>query len=322
VTSSCDTACALVLTRNRKRLLGDCVASLLGQTRPLQEIVVVDNASDDGTEAHLRERGLLGDPRVRLVRSEVNAGGAGGFARALAEGLRGDADWLWLMDDDADPRPDALERLLESPPARDPGVAVLAGSVRTPAGELELLHRGHVGRFMRALDAGAYVPGSHPALGFASFVGFLVRRDAAARTGLPRAEFFIGCDDVDYSLRVRAHGTIRLVPESEIVHRLGMGGGAPTRRSAFWNRALGLGYTSASWEGYWKNLLAIRNFLWIKRHGQGVGALAFAGLAATYAVKAVLYDPRPLRRLPWIARAARAAWQGRFDTLPGPDAWR
>jgi rhamnopyranosyl-N-acetylglucosaminyl-diphospho-decaprenol beta-1,3/1,4-galactofuranosyltransferase len=218
VTSSRDTATALVLTRNRKRLLGDCIASLLAQTRPLREIVIVDNASGDGTEAHLRGLGLLDDARVRFVRSEFNAGGAGGFARALAEGLRGDADWLWLMDDDAEPRADALERLLAAPAAGDPGTAVLAAAVRTPAGELELLHRGHVGRFMRVLPAAAYVPGTQPALGFASFVGFLVRREAAARTGLPRAEFFIGCDDVDYSLRVRAHGAIRLVPEAGIVH--------------------------------------------------------------------------------------------------------
>jgi GT2 family glycosyltransferase len=226
------------------------------------------------------------------------------------------------MDDDADPRPDALERLLAAPPARDPATAVLAGAVRTPGGELELLHRGHVGRFMRALPADAYVPGRHPALGFASFVGFLVRREAAARTGLPRAEFFIGCDDVEYSLRVRAHGAIRLVPEAEIVHKLGMGGGTATRRSRLWNRALGLSYTSASWDGYWKNLLAIRNFLWIKRHEQHARPLAFAGLTATYVAKSLLYDRRPLRRVPWILRAARAAWDGRFDTLPGPGDWR
>jgi rhamnopyranosyl-N-acetylglucosaminyl-diphospho-decaprenol beta-1,3/1,4-galactofuranosyltransferase len=319
VTGSRDTVCALVLTRNRKRLLAACVTSLLAQTHPLQALVVVDNASDDGTAEHLRELGLLGDPRVRYVRSERNTGGAGGFARAMREGLAGDTDWLWLMDDDADPRPDALERLLGSPPAADPGTAVLACTVRGPGGELELLHRGHVGRFMRALPAAAYAGGGHPELDFASFVGFLVRREAAARTGLPRAELFIGCDDVEYSLRVRRHGAIRLVPEAEIVHRLGMGGGAPTRRSAVWNRVLGASYTSPSWDGYWKNLYAIRNFLWIRR--AALGPVAFAGTTAAYIVKSLLYDERPLRRIPWIVRFAWAGWRGRLDRAPSPQAW-
>ena len=322
MTASRDTVCALVLTRNRKRLLGECVASLLSQTHPPAAVVVVDNASEDGTEAHLHELGLLGDPRVAFVRCEHNAGGAGGFARAVQEGLRRPVDWLWLMDDDAEPRPDALERLLAAPAATDPATVVLACAVRTPAGGLELLHRGHVGRFMRALPADAYRPGASPRLGFASFVGFLVRRDAAAATGLPRAELFIGCDDVDYSLRVRAHGDIRLVPEAEIVHKLGMGGGTTTRRSRLWNRVLGLAYTSAPWEDYWKTLYGIRNFAWIRRHHAGAGPFALAGLVAAYAGKALLYDQRPLRRIPWIVRFAVAGWRGRLGPTLTPEAWR
>jgi GT2 family glycosyltransferase len=315
-----DPVCALVLTRDRKQLLGECLAALLAQTRPVGAIVVVDNASSDGTREHLAGLGLLDDPRVEYVREEVNAGGAGGFARAVAEGLRRrDAGWLWLMDDDAEPRPDALERLLAAPEAAR--AAVLAPAVAQPDGELELLHRGHVGRFMRALPEAAYRDGGHPRLGFASFVGFLVRADAARAAGLPRAEFFIGCDDVEYSLRVRRHGDIRLVPEAVIVHKLGMGGGAPTRRSRFWNRVLGESYTSPSWEGYWKNLYAIRNFVWIRHHHGRVGRLGFAALVGAYVVKSLMYDERPLRRIPWIVRFALDGRRGRFRG-PSPEEWR
>ena len=310
-----DTVCALVLTRNRKRLLAECLAAVSAQTHPVASIVVVDNASDDGTET----LAALADPRVRYVREERNSGGAGGFARAVAEGLRTDAGWLWLMDDDAEPRPDALERLLAAPEAA--AAAVLAPAVRRPDGSLELLHRGNVGRFMRALPAAAYEPNVHRPLGFASFVGFLVRTDVARAAGLPRAEFFIGCDDVEYSLRARRHGEIRLVPEAVVVHKLGMGGGRPTRRSRFWNRVLGESYTAASWEGYWKNLYAIRNFVWIRHRYGRVGPLAFAGLTAAYVVKSLMYDERPLRRIPWIVRFALDGRRGRFDG-PSPEEWR
>lgn len=309
------TVCAVVLTRDRKHLLAECVRGLLGQSRPVDRLVIVDNASSDGTEEHLVQEGLLADERVRFERLERNTGGAGGFAAGVELALREPADWLWLMDDDSEPRPDALARLLESPAADDPGTAALAGAVRDPSGSLELLHRGHVGRLMRVLPGEEYAPGSSPTLGFASFVGFFVRAEVARAVGLPRAELFIGCDDVDYSIRVREHGAIRLVPESEIVHKPGMGGGAVTRRSRLWNRLLGLDYTSASWSGYWKNLYGIRNFVWIRHRYGRVSAPGFAALVGAYVVKSLLYDPRPLRRVPWIVRFA---WKGRRGDFTGP----
>jgi len=315
------TVCAVVLTRNRQELLVECLRALLAQTRPPACVLVVDNASTDGTAERLEREGLLARPEVRYERREENTGGAGGYAAGVRIGAGLGHDWLWLMDDDAEPHPDALERLLASPPAADPRTAVLATTVRTPTGELELLHRGHLGRFMRTLDPAAYEPGAgYAPLGFASFVGYLVRGDVARALDPPRAEFFIGCDDVEYSVRARRHGEIRLVPESVIVHKLGMGGGSVTRRSRFWNRALGFGYTSASWEGYWKNLYAIRNFMWVKHRYGRVSPLAFAGLTATYVVKALMYDRRPLRRIPWIVRYALNGRRGDFSG-PTPAQW-
>ena len=308
--------CACVLTRDRSALLAECLDGLRAQTRRVDRILVVDNASSDDTPALLAAR-----PDVEVVRLEVNGGGARGYAEAVRRGRETGADWLWLMDDEAEPRPDALERLLAAPAAADPATAVLAGAVEQPDGTLELLHRGHLGRFMTNLPASAYRAGEHPELGFASFVGFLVRGDVARRLELPRAEFFIGCDDVEYSLRARELGAIRLVPESVVVHKLGMGGGAATRRSRLWNRLLGGAWTSAPWPGYWKQLYALRNFVWIRQARVGLSPLAVAGIAGAYVVKAILYDERPLRRIPWIVRFARRGWRGDFSPHPTPAEW-
>ena len=312
--------CAFVLTRNRKRLLVECLEGLLGQTRPVARILVGDNASTDGTEELLRAEGILDRPEVGYFRLEENAGGAGGYAEGVRRGREEDVDWLWLMDDDAEPRPDALERLLGSPPAGDPETVALCTAVVTPDGAIDPLHRGHVGRFMRALPPARYRPGSYPRLGFGSFVGFMVRTSAARLLEPPRAEFFIGCDDVEYSIRLRRQGDIRLVPESVLVHKLGMGGGADTRRSRFWNRFLDLSYTSASWDQFWKNLYSIRNFMWIKHQYGDVSPLAFAGLTGTYVAKSLLYDDRPWRRVPWIVRYALNGRRGDF-TGPSPAEW-
>ena len=116
--------CAFVLTRNRKALLEECVRALLVQTHPVDEVIVLDNASTDGTEEHLRAAGLLDEPRLRFERREENTGGAGGFREGVRLAVAAGRDWIWLMDDDAEPRPDALERLLAA--ARD-GDAADAG---------------------------------------------------------------------------------------------------------------------------------------------------------------------------------------------------
>jgi rhamnopyranosyl-N-acetylglucosaminyl-diphospho-decaprenol beta-1,3/1,4-galactofuranosyltransferase len=117
--------CAAVVTYNRRELLVECLEALLAQTHALQSIVVVDNASTDGTPELLRERGLLDRDDVRLLRLAENRGGAGGFAAAVEATRAQDCDWIWLMDDDSEPVPDALERLLSSPPAGEEATVAL-----------------------------------------------------------------------------------------------------------------------------------------------------------------------------------------------------
>ncbi len=121
--------CALVVTFNRRALLAECLDALLAQTHPVARIVVVDNASTDGTPELLRKRGFLDRPEVELVRLPENLGSSGGFATGIERARAGDEDWVWVMDDDAEPRPDALATLLAAPQAADPGTAALCPRV-------------------------------------------------------------------------------------------------------------------------------------------------------------------------------------------------
>jgi len=313
--------CAFVLTRNRKALLLECLEALRSQTHPVKQIIVLDNASTDGTEEALRRERVLDWPELSFHRSAENTGGAGGFARGVALGVEAHREWIWLMDDDAEPRPDALARLVSAPAAQDLAVAALCSSVVHPDGEIDVQHRCQMGRFIRPMGLEAYEPGQYRRVQCASFVGFMIRTSVARSIALPRAEFFIAYDDAEYSLRVRALGDIRLVPESVLVHKLAVGGGSATRRSRFWNRVLGLNYTSVPWEAFWKQLYALRNFMWIKHQHGEVGSLAFAGLTLTYVLKSLLYDAGPLRRVIWIIRYALRGRRGDFSG-PTPEDWR
>jgi GT2 family glycosyltransferase len=181
-----------------------------------------------------------------------------------------------------------------------------------PDGTVDGLHRCRYGRVITPIPTPYR---GHQTVDCASFVGLLVRADAARAAGLPRAEFFLGYDDAEWSLRLRRHGEIRLVPEAGMLHKIPIGGTTRTRRSAFWNRLLGLSYESAPWSSYWKDLYRVRNFMWIKTAHDRVGPAEFALLTAVYAGKTLMYDERPLRRLPWLVRYAL---KGRRSDFSGP----
>src|SRR5215813_3941034 len=79
---------AVVVTYNRRDLLLESLAAVLAQTRAPDSVIVVDNASEDGTAAAVRE----GFPGVQVAELARNSGGAGGFAAGLALALAGRAD--------------------------------------------------------------------------------------------------------------------------------------------------------------------------------------------------------------------------------------
>lgn len=97
----------VVVTWNGAHLLPGCLDALERQTldRELYEVVVVDNASVDGTPALVAERW----PRVVLLRNDANLGFAGGCNTALRYTS---APFAMLVNNDAEPAPDVLERML------------------------------------------------------------------------------------------------------------------------------------------------------------------------------------------------------------------
>ncbi len=97
---------AVVVTYNRINWLKKNIDALLSQTRIPDEIIVVDNASTDGTYDFLKNLS-----KVKFKRLEENIGGAGGFAYGLKCAIDDEADWVWMMDDDALPYKNALEAL-------------------------------------------------------------------------------------------------------------------------------------------------------------------------------------------------------------------
>lgn len=106
--------CALVPTFNRAQYLSETLNSLLAQTHPLDEILVINDGSTDNTDEVVNRFG----PPVRLITKQN-----GGKSSALNMGLRETtADYIWVCDDDDLALPHGLESLfltLEAHPEAD-----------------------------------------------------------------------------------------------------------------------------------------------------------------------------------------------------------
>jgi rhamnopyranosyl-N-acetylglucosaminyl-diphospho-decaprenol beta-1,3/1,4-galactofuranosyltransferase len=307
-----ETVAAVVVTFNRKYLLTQCLTALLIQSRPLDKIFLVDNASTDGTQDLLRERGVLDSPLVEYVRLSTNTGGAGGFHEGLKRAYEAGFDWAWVMDDDAEPQPDALECL--SSGFAMSRVAALASLVVNEEMVPQLAHRGWVdlcrsdALVIRGV-AGDRLHESFIEINVSSFVGLAVNHEAIAAAGLPMREFFIHGDDVEYSGRLAAVGRIILVSRSRVVHK--------EVRLVADRQAVLMGRSShrTPWEKLWLDYYVVRNLIWLRRRHCSMRLCLVQAVRTLCreAAGAVMYDDRKGARVWFYMNAILDGWRGVFD---------
>ncbi len=201
---------------NRRELLLEAVGALHAQTVPLDRIVVVDNASTDGTS-----EALASDARgVDVVTLDRNTGGAGGFAVGLAAVLEDPRiDWVWLMDDDTIPTPTALEELVRVARLAPLDTDVLGSRVVWTDGREHPMNTPRPNPFASRARRESAAKRDTMDIRSTSFVSMLVRADAARRTTLPVADYFIWNDDFEYSSRLIRGRRGLAVPASVVVHK-------------------------------------------------------------------------------------------------------
>jgi rhamnopyranosyl-N-acetylglucosaminyl-diphospho-decaprenol beta-1,3/1,4-galactofuranosyltransferase len=251
--------CAIVPTYNRKELLTNCLKAMLRGTVVPETIIVVDNASTDGTKEHIESLFAkeIEQGKIIYISLKENMGCAGGLAAGLEKGMEMDVDFFWLMNDDTEPTENALLELLKR---ADQKTCVASIATDRNKQELSLGLGIRIDNKVKIFQFLSEIP-EHYILetSFAPFVGMLVPANIVSNIGFPRTDYFIWGDDVEYVHRMRKNGyKVKYVRESIVFH--------PIRKKVsvdfLWRKNIVI-IDEADWKQYY----AIRNHIYLySRH--------------------------------------------------------
>jgi GT2 family glycosyltransferase len=227
-----------IVTHNSRRFIRACLRSVFRQTHPALEIVVVDNASEDGTPELLARH----EGRIRLILNEKNVGFAAAQNQAIAASS---GAWVLVLNPDAALRPDFIEQLVEGGQL-DAKVGTVCGRLLSCGGDLQPLTPPTIDSAgiyftpsMRHFDRGWHEPddGRFRKMEYvfgASAAAALYRREMIADISIGGdffdPDFFVYREDADVAWRSQLLGWRCLyVPDAAGYHVRSVG---PVNRSA------------------------------------------------------------------------------------------
>ena len=222
-----DRVAVVIPNYDGERLLPGCLDALRAQTRAPDEIVVADNGSRDGSRRLLAER----YPEVRVLALGRNRGFAGGANAGVGEVS---AERVAVLNTDARPLPDWIERLLAAP-APDSvwawgSVLLEPGADRVESAGDQWSDEGYAWKLGRGEP-----PGALPAEPYEVFsppgAAPLFRRARFLELGGYDERFFLYYEDIDLAYRALLRGwRALLVPDARVEHDLGASGRGWKRR--------------------------------------------------------------------------------------------
>ena len=229
---------AVIVNWNAGRALGDCVGSLR-ESAPDAEVIVVDNASADGSAtAAEREH-----PQLRLIANDRNLGLAAGNNQGIRASTR---PFVLISNPDVVYPPGAVDALVDVMGRREKAAFVIArperpdGTLQTAAGDLPTLREALLGRQLAraraGVDHGFWWDGwdhdEERQIGRGLEASYLVRRAAIDEVGVQDERFRLDWEGIDWTERMRAAGwEIWFSPAARVVH---LGGGSIRKVQVRW----------------------------------------------------------------------------------------
>lgn len=271
---------AVFATMNRKQVAAECLTRLMGQSRTPEIIVIVDNASADGTADHLREIASDWNHGTCVVLGkDKNLGNAGGVRLAFEEALSLGAGAVWILDDDSWPEKNSLAELLSEVPS---GASVLSSIVLVPETDESVLPSPETDNrelsWPLQILVRTHPHPSKPSWKFASinelpaenwfrvrrsWLGALIPAEVYRKVGPINEALFLRGEDEDYPRRLERLGLETwLCRKSVLRHPRG----ANFRKVSLFGRQF---FVETNLKGD-KLYYRIRNMLWVKKTHSGL----------------------------------------------------
>lgn len=192
-------------TRNRVELLRRAVASVQAQTERRFELIIVDDASSDNTQAVLQQLAAA-DTRTRIVRNTIPSGGGG----ARNDGIKlSRGQWVAFLDDDDEWFPHKLERQLQTLQSNEVAVACSCGYILRSTCNASRLVAVRANTTVQQLLTKNCLGGASMCMCTSEALRAIGGFDPSLRSG----------QDLDLWLRLRQLGEIAVCAETLVLHR-------------------------------------------------------------------------------------------------------
>lgn len=292
----------IVLNYNGREDTLACLRSLEHLTYHNVNVVVVDNASSDGSEAAIR----AAYPTLTFIQTGANLGFTGGNNVGIRHALENGADYVLLLNNDTIVAPDFISVMVEVM-EQNPEVGVVGPMIYYFSAPETIWSAGGKIDWTRGLtsmvgvneeDKSQY--GLSPRqTDFVTGCALMAKRAVWEKAGLLDDKFFMYYEETEWCVRAtRAGYKIMLIPAAMIWHKISLEARATSPRTYYYmtrNRLLFLHRTRAGY-GSWFYTLS-----------------EYARTFLSWSVRPKWADKRPLRRIMW--QAIRDYWGGRFGQV-------
>lgn len=318
---------AVVVTYNRKKLLKECIEALLKQTYPLSSIIIIDNASTDGTEQYMKDSGYMDCTKIEYIRLAENMGGSGGFHKGMRLAYERGYGWFWIMDDDVEPQINALEELLNAISIYNNENEIVVTPILIAQNNVVLSYDRGLVNFEDMINRAVLFAKSdveakkHELITSTSFVGPLIPQALVEKIGYPNEQFFIYYDDVEYSIRMSRVCKIFLIPNSIIVHKREASSENSPKGKIFFKES-----TSPRIEihKFWRQYYGIRNIVYLSKKYQTDRLKFYSALIKNIfktIIGYILYDNFKWRRILLVVKAYHNGLTERLGKRVDPHTW-
>jgi GT2 family glycosyltransferase len=214
-----------------------CLDALARTEYPNLTVIAVDNGSTNDSVPRIRS----GFPHIPLIETGKNLGFAGGVNAGIRHALEQGVEYIWLLNNDAQPRPDALAALVAKATS-DPRFGAI-GSVLVYADEPSNVQAWGGGQLYCWIGYATHAraPRDDSWFDYITAASVLLSRRALEEIGLLDESFFLYWEDGDLSLRLRKRGwKLGVAANATVLHKENASSGRDRRKVDRFSTASGI----------------------------------------------------------------------------------